>query len=1694
MTSAFLQSELASLISDSKKKFGEVKTAAEKSLSDLKSITVTSEIQLAADLARKPQFIDPFVQACKTKSPKLANSATASLQRLVASRAIPTDRLEEVLNALKDVVNASYDVQLKILQTLPALLQLYSAQIHGQLLARTLEICATLQSSKTALVSSSAGATLGQLIASVFEEASQEQATAEPEADNNGSSESSASTSADDAGRLFEDLCSTLNQTEPTFIMADSLSPAYLVETLEKIIDGNATYIKSKPYLIEACRSQLIPALTGLLESRDDFAFLVLLLDASYVLLHKLAPLLFLDMKPILSIILGFTDRDAGPLWKRALALEFLSRTFSNFGLVARLFDELREDKAKVIINALATFVRIASEDPTLIGLGRQSTAPAQRGETREDDMAAIEAHSVGGLASVTSADAGVTGISLEYSAMETTLLDTADSSRLNSVPKTYPHTLILECISSFCEGLSKFIMPLSVMAKSQDDQDVNGDNVTNDQDESTVRTPSQRRQIQKHKYQRLANPLNLKELPQLPQVEACARMIESCWPAILAMCSTFLNAALDSHYYHVLIRSIQKLAQVSGTLELGTPRDALLTSLAKGSVPANAGSIIQLSSPVAKRESENEQSYFSDGLKSPALDATKGSLEPPKQTLNVRHLLCLRALLNLGIALGPTLGHESWFIVIETLQQVEALMAISSTARRTSGTGQDGQTTLSGEMVAVNTASKRMFDSTRSYTDDAFGIVAGALFRLMGEEQPATAEQVPEPIASPATLASPAITSPTVRKHGHKASRSVSGLWGKTHALDVEVAFVFTKLKDLARVNLHRFASAASQQCTWDLVVARLLKAAKTPDLTNSLRLQASSTIDLIAKDTLKLLEPSQAGTEEVEKLQRMGLEALAAQVGNSEGPNSSVEIEHSLTAEITKMVFEALEDILGHCGETLRSGWKVVFIILKRSFASDPVVADGDNIQGHAQFTASTPVAFRCVQLVCNDFIDSLDVQSLGLLISLLYLFGSQQQELNMALSTTGLLRNIATLLQRRLDAIEVTEEDFSEATEPTTSGLTELQLWCATLTELAKLCSDPRREVRDTSLRILLQTIEGSSGQLTPSSWGPLLEAVPFSISQGYQSAITQEDVDHKSVEATAAHLLEGTTNLIVQNIEAMAKDQSFPDTWSRMLDIFNVTLEAGELATFALVYSCVAQLLKAINPLSIDHAPFVKPALLLWTWHPVPEHQKDGKDEPNQAALTAHLHMFVEAHTTSSAMLRGFSHHRRSISEYATTAIRQTLLTATHAPYTNDVKTMTSEQQEVIGALEILKSLFSDTKELENFSGYVLELIQDMLDIEKGNLKPRPTHASASKKHQKPTFIAVSSHCIDLLRNMTVEVKGSADFASTMQLPYALDMLSAIIKTKYTSLPTNAVAPLWRNASTTAVMLLEATAQPPTNEEELTDLAQTITATLTAILGPGGLPAEPTSKDPSNDTLLTDEAFDTSHFQRLHRAALPLVCGTAPATLRPYILCLFNASLICDPWHNDLPSPEVLLNSPLTHLSTIRPGTVHTPTPVRRQTLALAALDALFALLDPARESFRGEVATQAAPYVLLRIALPLKSFLADQRLRGWTAMPQVLRVELLGVLERAVALRGDDAAFDAAVAKHAGNGDRKRDGNGKAHLRALFGLLLKVQVAWRTAMRVPGGAGWMEADGGEGSRIEALLEKWVENVGEGWGLE
>ena len=113
-------------------------------------------------------------------------------------------------------------------------------------------------------------------------------------------------------------------------------------------------------------------------------------------------------------------------------------------------------------------------------------------------------------------------------------------------------------------------------------------------------------------------NPLTLEDHPLYEGIKTCAAIIDKCWPAILATCSTFLYAALDADYYHGLVRSFQKFTHVAGLFRLSTPRDAFLTTLGKAAVPPNVFTANSGSAPTPSTPSAESHSLFSNARGTP--------------------------------------------------------------------------------------------------------------------------------------------------------------------------------------------------------------------------------------------------------------------------------------------------------------------------------------------------------------------------------------------------------------------------------------------------------------------------------------------------------------------------------------------------------------------------------------------------------------------------------------------------------------------------------------------------------------------------------------------------------------------------------------------------------------------------------------------------------------------------------------------------------------------------------------------------------------------------------------------------------------------------------------------------------------------------------------------------------------------
>ena len=999
MTAQILISDLTSLIQESKRKNADIKHAAEISLQEIKNIQVTSEKQVAADLARRPQFVNPFLLACTSRNAKCAAIGMSCLQRMAASQALAKSKVKDVLEAMTECTSLGLDIQLKMLQTLPSLLQNYADQVNGAPLFTTFQICSTLQASKTPSVSSTSAATLQQLVTSLYEKlaAEDERALEIPTVTEVSIDDVQipVRTVAFDAFRVLHDLCLLLEGSKPRYIRFSPTPQPVLLELVESVFTGHSAMVNTHPEQAHLVRSILIPNLITTFSEGNDFAIIVRVTRLLYLIVKHHVDLFPEQTEAILQWLNHCLDPDASALWKRILCMEVFREIYTDYQLVLRIHARFNgKDGTKSIVpDCLASFVRLAAEKPALIGLGQQSSIPIghyfQR-DTGSESGESLTASS--GAAGVPTS--AVPGLSIQFSSVRTPCIEQLDKVEPPNVPETYIYSLVLGSLNNLAESLAKFLLPVTVSDKPRRRKTLEGDQA---ETESVEESRPERRSLQR---KLPINPLDLEDHKLFCDIQTAANLLDMTWPAVLATCSTFFNSALDADNYRALVRSFQKFTQVAGLLHMTVPRDAFMTTLGKSAMPPN---ILTATISSAGSQPPQTPSFLSNakGLlnvenivnqaSSFLPDRRRPSIDSGDPTLNVRNLLCLRALLNLAIALGPTLD-SSWTIILETLLQADKVLAgssakavrdrvVSGGAQSTSNGGTPQQQ-MAVEVAAVQAAASRLFESTAEFPNEAFLFVLKGLCGLVETRN----QPPPQGVSS----------SP-----GHKRRiASFSGLSIKTGIQEHDFMFAISKMKDIALINLERFIHTIDErESGWTIILDQLTSFATSRDVPPKARLLSVGIVRQLVLDSVAY--PSEDDEDLERKIQNRALaplNAISAIFKRESAGISNADLDDT-TVEEHGIILDTLRGLLEHVGESLINGWPAVFTIILSSFRPE--------MHGQPSLISVNlgRSAFSSLQLICSDFLSSKLDQSLLSLIDLLYSFASQEQDLNISLTVCAL-----------------------------------------------------------------------------------------------------------------------------------------------------------------------------------------------------------------------------------------------------------------------------------------------------------------------------------------------------------------------------------------------------------------------------------------------------------------------------------------------------------------------------------------------------------------------------------------------------------------------------------------------------------------------------------------------------------------
>jgi hypothetical protein len=782
------------------------------------------------------------------------------------------------------------------------------------------------------------------------------------------------------------------------------------------------------PEQIYIMRTQLMPLIIRSLSDRLSFAVTVRIIRILHLIIRYHLDTLPSECEIALGLLNHMLDPEASQAWKRALCLEVFRSIYADSRLLLAIYAlfDAESGKKNIFGDNLAAFVRLATEKPAVIGLGQQSTAAAgfDEGNTMVSDQAVAEAGAlagvIGGSVSDSSNNTRPSGISMQWSSLKTPCIEHLDKTEPPALPETYIYSLVLTCITNISESLAKFVLPLTVHHESRNRKKTKAEEMNENDTDVASPDRNSRRLSRTHSFRKKTipvNPLDLSDHPAYPYVQTSTSLVTECWPAVLATCSTFLNATLDADYYRALVRAIQKFTQVAGLLRLSTPRDAFLTTMGKAAVPSNL-LLANASSPVGDKPGifSNARGMLSvDSFVSQAssmsTDKNRGSShDVSAPALGPRNLLCLRALLNLAIALGPTL-QSAWSIVFETLQVADLVMSLSSqTSSRTSGSGSrmDTETItekMEAETSAVQSAARRLFESTVDFPNDSFSEVLQALCSLLNGVSPSESGQ-----RTPTTSGRPQIL------HQRRLG-SVSGVSLNTDANSRDSAFALNKIGELASLNESRLSQYDPAESGWDILIREIVRYSTDSRKATSTRLLAA---DILARTVREIAELSMSD-EQREEIQARILAALQKQITDLHHYDGvSKDTITDTDIRVHQIALEALKGVIEQCGESLVAGWTSVIESLMSVFTQKaPSVqgvtkdADASDLSKDTNTTVDVisrslaRSAFATANLVCSDFMTAVPDACLSTLLELLRRFCSQREDLNMSLTVSLCLK---------------------------------------------------------------------------------------------------------------------------------------------------------------------------------------------------------------------------------------------------------------------------------------------------------------------------------------------------------------------------------------------------------------------------------------------------------------------------------------------------------------------------------------------------------------------------------------------------------------------------------------------------------------------------------------------------------------
>ncbi|XP_010379426.1 protein MON2 homolog isoform X1 [Rhinopithecus roxellana] len=1099
-----MQSDLRALSLECKKKFPPVKEAAESGIIKVKTIAARNTEILAALKENSSEVVQPFLMGCGTKEPKITQLCLAAIQRLMSHEVVSETAAGNIINMLWQLMENSLE-ELKLLQTVLVLLTTNTV-VHDEALSKAIVLCFRLHFTKDNITNNTAAATVRQVVTVVFERMVAEDERhrdiiEQPilvQGNSNRRSVSTLKPCAKDAYMLFQDLCQLVNADAPYWLVGmTEMTRTFGLELLESVLnDFPQVFLQHQEF--------------------------------SFLLKERVCPLVIKLFSPNIKFRQG-SSASSSPAPVEKPYFPICMRLLRVVSVLIKQFYSLLVTECEIFLSLLVKFLdadkpqwlrAVAVESihrfcvqPQLLRSFCQSYDMKQHStKVFRDIVNALGSfiqslflvpptgnpatsnqagnNNLGGSVSAP-ANSGMVGIGggvtlLPAFEYRGTWIPILTITVQGSAKATYLEMLDKVEPPTIPEGYAMSVAFHCLLDLVRGITSMIEGELGEVETECQTTTEEASSPTQSSEQQDLQSTSDQMD-KEIVSRAVWEEMVNACWCGLLAALSLLLDASTDEAATENILKAELTMAALCGRLGLITSRDAFITAICKGSLPPHYALTVLNTTTAATL---SNKSYSVQGQ---SVMMISPSSESHQQV----------------VAVGQPLAVQPQGTVMLTSKNIQCMRTLLNLAH------------CHGAVLGT---SWQLVLATLQHLVWILGLKPSS----GGALKPGRAVEGPSTVLTTAVMTDLPVISNILSRLFESSQYlddvSLHHLINALCSLSLEAMdmaygnnkepslFAVAKLLETGLVNMHRI------EILWRPLTGHLLEVCQHPN--SRMREWGAEALTSLIKAGLTFNHDPPLSQNQ--RLQLLLLNPLK-EMSNINHP------------DIRLKQLECVLQILQSQGDSLGPGWPLVL----------GVMGAIRNDQGESLIRT----AFQCLQLVVTDFLPTMPCTCLQIVVDVAGSFGLHNQELNISLTSIGLLWNISDYFFQRGETIEkeLNKEEAAQQKQAEEKGVVLNRpfhpappfdcLWLCLYAKLGELCVDPRPAVRKSAGQTLFSTIGAHGTLLQHSTWHTVIWKVLFHLLDRVRESSTT--ADKEKIES-------GGGNILIHHSRDTAEKQ-WAETW-------------------------------------------------------------------------------------------------------------------------------------------------------------------------------------------------------------------------------------------------------------------------------------------------------------------------------------------------------------------------------------------------------------------------------------------------------------------------------------------------------------------------------------------------------------------